>query len=144
MQSIKVDTKPRPSPSLLNWFNDNDVCCKNKMTFDYDTTQKYWLNFDFNHPISPENENIHITSLVAAEVGAQINNFNAQAQIVQPEFLIVKTQAQIAQAKNKIVKAQVQIAQVKNKIGKAQAQIAQVKNKIGKVQAQIAKLFSKI
>jgi len=45
-------------------------------------------------------------------VGAQIKNFNAQAQITQPKFLIVKTQAKIAQVKNKIVKAQ-----VKNKIG---------------------------
>jgi len=44
------------------------------------------------------------------EVGAQIKNFNAQVQIAQPKFLVVKTQAQIAQAKNKIVKAQVQIA----------------------------------
>jgi len=49
-------------------------------------------------------------------VGAQIKNFNAQAQIEQ----------------------------VKNKIGKAQAQIAQEKNYIGKAQAQIAQLFSKI
>jgi len=31
------------------------------------------------------------------EVGAQIKNFNAQAQIAQPKFLIDKTQAQIAQ-----------------------------------------------
>jgi len=34
-----------------------------------------------------------------AEVGAQIKNFNAQAQIAQPKFLIHKTQAQIAQKK---------------------------------------------
>jgi len=30
---------------------------------------------------------------------AQIKSFNAQAQIAQPKFLIVKTQAQIAQVK---------------------------------------------
>jgi len=50
-------------------------------------------------------------------MGAQIKNFNKQAQIMQPKFLIGKTQAQIAQENNKIGKAQ--IAQVKNKIGKA-------------------------
>jgi len=56
-----------------------------------------------------------ISSIVnQAEVGAQIKNFNAQAQIAQPKFLISKTQAQIAQVKNKIGKAQ--IAQLFSKI----------------------------
>jgi len=50
-----------------------------------------------------------------AEVGAQTKNFNAQAQIVQPKFLIVKTQEQIAQVKNKIDNSPLQIAQVKIK-----------------------------
>jgi len=49
-----------------------------------------------------------ITSFLFRGVGAQIKNFNAQVQIVQSKFLIVKTQAQIAQAKNKIVKAKAQ------------------------------------
>jgi len=40
-------------------------------------------------------------------VSAQIKNFNAQAQIAQTKFLIVKTQAQIEQVKNKIGKAQI-------------------------------------
>jgi len=53
-------------------------------------------------------------------VGAQIKNFNAQAHIAQPKFLIGKTHVQIAQVKNKIGKTQTQIAQVKNNIGKAQ------------------------
>jgi len=41
---------------------------------------------------------------VLPAVGAQIKNFNAQAQIAQPKFLISKTQAQIAQVKIKSVK----------------------------------------
>jgi len=45
-------------------------------------------------------------------VGAQIKNFNAQAQIAQPKCLIGKTQAQIAQVKNKIGKTQAQILQL--------------------------------
>jgi len=40
-------------------------------------------------------------------VGAQIKNFNAQAQIMKPKFLIGKMQAQLAQVKNKIRKAQI-------------------------------------
>jgi len=74
-------------------------------------------------------------------VGAQIRNFNAQAQIAQPKFLIGKTQAQIAQIKNKIRKAQAKIAQEKNKIGKAQ--IANFFQKFNKVQAQIAQRLKK-
>jgi len=45
-------------------------------------------------------------------VGAQIKNFNAQAHIAQPKFLINKTQAQI---KTKIEKSQAQIAREKIK-----------------------------
>jgi len=57
-------------------------------------------------------------------VGAQIKNFNAQAQIAQPKILIGKMQAQIAQVKNKIGKAQAQIAQrLKKKLIKRKAQI---------------------
>jgi len=51
-----------------------------------------------------------------SEVGVQIKNFNAQAHIAQPKFLIGKTQAQIAQAKYKIGKVQAQIAQLFSKI----------------------------
>jgi len=40
--------------------------------------------------------------VIMPEVGAQIKNFNAQAQIAQPKFLIVKTKAQIAQLFSKI------------------------------------------
>jgi len=47
-------------------------------------------------------------------VGTQIKNFNAQAQIAQPKFLIGKTQAQLEQVKSKIEKEQVQIAPRKN------------------------------
>jgi len=39
--------------------------------------------------------------MLLPEVGAQIKNFNAQAQIAQLKLLIGKTQAQIAQVKIK-------------------------------------------
>jgi len=55
-------------------------------------------------------------NVIKAEVGTQMKNFNAQAQIAQPKFLISKTQAQIGQEKNKVSKAQAQIAQLFSKI----------------------------
>jgi len=57
------------------------------------------------------NENIEQNSskcrtISKAEVGTQIKNFNAQAQIARPKILIGKTQ--ILQVKNKIGKVHVQ------------------------------------
>jgi len=46
--------------------------------------------------------NVEQAARQSSEVGAQIKNFNAQAQIAQPKILIGKTQAQIAQLFTKI------------------------------------------
>jgi len=111
-------------------WKDNNICfgfgCKLiSVSFEYNTTKgEFILHFFWILFLKI------IQALFQAEVGAQIKNFNTQAQIVQPKFLIGKTQAQIAQ--------------VKNKVGNAQAQIAKENNKTGKTQAQIAQLFSKI
>jgi len=45
---------------------------------------------------------VHCFSTQVAEMGAKIKNFNTQAQIAQPKFLIGKAQAQIVQLFSKI------------------------------------------
>jgi len=80
-----------------------------------------------------------VNTIFLTEVGAQIKNFYAQAQIAQPKFLIVKTQAQIAQVKNKIRKAQAQIFLKFNK-----AQIAQRFKKINTVKRKLSNIFKSI
>jgi len=64
-------------------------------------------------------------------VGAQIKNFNAQAQIAQPKFLIGKTLAKIAQEKKLVKRKLRNFFQIFNK---ANAQIAQRLKRINKAQ----------
>jgi len=68
-------------------------------------------------------------------VGAQIKNFNAQAQIAQSKFLIGKTLAQIAQVKNKVGKVQAQIAQKKIKSVKRKRKLRKDWKKTDKAQS---------
>jgi len=65
-------------------------------------------------------------------VGAQIKNFNAQAQIVQPKFLIVKTQVQIMQVKIKSEKRKRKLR--KQKIKSVKCKLLKDLKKIDKAQ----------
>jgi len=71
-----------------------------------------------------------------AEVSSRIKNFNAQAQIAQPKFLIRKTSANIAQVNNKIGKTQAQIAQEKIKSVKRKRKLRNFFQKFNKAQIE--------